>query len=100
MSTNSTISEELSISVTNDSHIFTLDDLAIFRNNKQVANKIMALLKKWTEEEFLFCKKCEVYYLPDLTCNCIVNRCQVCNENLGNLNPRQLCGKSFCLNQV
>lgn len=26
------------------------------------------------------------------------NRCMVCNEDLGENNPRQLCGKTYCIN--
>lgn len=29
----------------------------------------------------------------------LVNRCTVCNEDMGRSNPRQLCGKTICYNE-
>ena len=29
----------------------------------------------------------------------LMNRCTVCNEDMGRSNPRQLCGKTICYNE-
>ena len=80
-----------------------MDESGFMEKLKEKIQKVIdetQLLQKLKEE-------CDMYFSDDLEVSLVniikknadetVNRCMICNCDMGRHNPRQLCGKTYCM---